>query len=456
MANFTCMRYCAFQCALSQPGQTITSHARLIFLAQKASFLGTKKAFAPYVFLLCAPLSLWQLRVASIHVPLVTYLRTASVVHSRAVFSTLSSSCHDMPPTPTSSAAVQLRILPQSPLPCHADPVVTGWQGRGGDRLAGSVGAGGKGVLGTAKPWMKQPWRPTRRHLGPTKPSGGKQEGRETLKVDDKAHRNAAMWPKMGLFVLLASIGKALAQGTNQVCAMDQPAGRVECQTDTLKLVFTGRQNVPKFSIQALNSTAEYTVQFQLMFQSTNQGTGGRIGPTNVALPSLTWQFSDVDEDDQGNVEFNFTSTGGHGSRPVPGLQFRMHIENNSTSMKFDTLIDDVTWDSNAEYFVICYQLQQQGGDAVNASIQGETVSFGESAFINVNDTASTPQGPASALLVLDSGNSPCMVYERFDGSLEHDPEIRVGDGHNGGPLVQPAALFLYTIAVVSAAIAFS
>ena len=260
---------------------------------------------------------------------------------------------------------------------------------------------------------------------------------------------------KTCVLVALASIGRAIAQETTQVCSMDQPAGRVECQTDNLNLVFTGRQNVPKFTVQNVNSSEVYGVRFQTMYQSTTQGKSGRIGPTTVALPFLTWQFSDVVQDSEGNVEFNFTSTGAHGPIDEPNLQFRMHIENNSTSMKFDTLISGVNWRSNANYFVVCYRLEQQGGGALNASIQGNTISFGESAFINVNDRAVTSEGVVSAMLVLDSGNSPCMVYERFEGSLEHDPEVRVGSGHNGGAWIRPAASALLAMATAYAFLAF-
>lgn len=262
-------------------------------------------------------------------------------------------------------------------------------------------------------------------------------------------------WAKTCVLVALASIGRAIAQETTQLCSMDEPAGRVECQTDNLSLVFTGQQNVPKFTVQNVNSPEVYSVQFQVVYQSTSQGTTGKIGPTNIALPSLTWQFSDVVQDSVGNVEFNFTSTGAHGPRDVPDLEFRMHIENNSTSMKFDTLISDVNWRSNANYFVVCYQLQQQGGGASNATIEGNTISFGESAFINVNGTAMTSEGAASALLVLDSGNSPCMVYERFVGSLEHDPVVRVGTGHNGGTWIRPAAPALFAAALAIAFLVF-
>mmetsp|Transcript_2486 Transcript_2486/g.16504 ORF Transcript_2486/g.16504 Transcript_2486/m.16504 type:complete len:271 (-) Transcript_2486:120-932(-) len=260
-------------------------------------------------------------------------------------------------------------------------------------------------------------------------------------------------WAKTCVLVALASIGKAVAQETAQVCSMGELAGRVECQTENLRLVFTGRQNVPRFTIQNVNSTQVYSVLFQAMYQSTTQGTGGKIGPTNVALPSLTWQFSDVVQDSEGNVEFNFTSTGAHGPREVPDLEFRMHVENNSTSMKFDTLISGVNWQSNANSFVVCYQLHQQEGDALNASIQGRTISFGDSAFINVNDAAVTSEGTTSALLVLDSGNSPCMVYERFVGSLQHDPEVRVGSGHNGGTWIRPSAS---AVSAMTTAFAFS
>lgn len=257
------------------------------------------------------------------------------------------------------------------------------------------------------------------------------------------------------MLVALASIGRAIAQETTKLCSMDRFAGRVECQTDIHRLVFNGRPNDHWFTVQNVNSSEVYAVQFQTVYQSTTQGTSGRIGPTTVALPSLTWQFSDVVQDSEGNVEFNFASTGAQGNRDVPDLEFRMHIENNSTSMKFDTLISSVDWRSDANYFVVCYQLQEQGGGALNASIDGNTISFGESAFINVNGTAITSEGVASALLVLDSGNSPCMVYGRFEGSLEHDPEVRVGYGHSGGAWIRPAASALSAMAIAYAFLAF-
>jgi hypothetical protein len=222
----------------------------------------------------------------------------------------------------------------------------------------------------------------------------------------------------------------------------------------------TGNGNVPKFTFY-LNSNASnvWNVQFQQLFEAQiAKGIYKKIGPSNVALPSLDWAISESTSDKE---KITFTMKGTPKKKgSFESISFVNHLNlsdtNNDTkpedlpALKFDVLINDYKWtdNTNETVLILAFKFQGRGGNGdLDVNKDADTVTL-DGAYFYINTTAvsftKTSSSMSSSTLNVkmilptssESGNSSSsssgmiwLVYDKFTGSLVHDPELGFGQG---------------------------
>jgi len=230
--------------------------------------------------------------------------------------------------------------------------------------------------------------------------------------------------------LLMMSITSSVAVGTNQ-----GKSDNVQVSTDNLVVQVTGGGNVPMYTFWNVNdNTTKYKVQFSQAFEaqdSTTNGTAGafdhgidsQVPGSTLALSKLSWGFSNVTNDNNGNVNFNLTSSDGT-------FQFRNHLTaNNQDSMKFDVLINNYQFKSSDSMLVLAFKVLVQGnsGDSSPDTNQnGNSVAF-NNGFFQSADTASAGSANINVGLTTGNGAMIYLAYQNFNGSnLVHDPTVGV------------------------------
>jgi len=222
----------------------------------------------------------------------------------------------------------------------------------------------------------------------------------------------------------------------------------------------TGNGNVPKYDFWLQSNTSQvYSVFFKQFFEATGSGSSlKKNGQSNIALPSLTWEWTPVVDHGDGNVEFNMTAlNGGHGNnKQFTTLTFANHLKANATIvdnktaytplLKFDVIIQDYTWvttDDKDAKVVLLFSLTGNGNSKEKVSGNKVTV---DGAFLDCSDTASSFTNPdettsvSVSLIVNDESDASgiWLVYDHWTGAwLIHDPAMGIdGPSVNVGLIV--------------------
>ncbi|MDH5404735.1 MAG: hypothetical protein OEY49_19690 [Candidatus Heimdallarchaeota archaeon] len=211
-----------------------------------------------------------------------------------------------------------------------------------------------------------------------------------------------------------------------------QSEDNITVETNNIVMSVTGGGNVPFYTFWKLgNNDSVYRVQFTQIFEVNDNNDNGIYdinGDTRVAgipysLSSLTWEFSEIVSDDNGN-HFNITSSNGI-------FTFANHIGEDANSLKFDVIINSTfQFNSSDSLLVLAFSLKQlnrQGNENINET--GNSIGF-DDAFFEIEDTAEDDNGVINVGLSYASesglGGQAYISYEQFSGQLIHDPTIGI------------------------------
>lgn len=240
----------------------------------------------------------------------------------------------------------------------------------------------------------------------------------------------------------------------------------------------TGNQNVPKYDFWLVaNKSVVYSVFFSQFFEAVPKGDGlKKYGPSNIALPSLEWEWSDiVGEGD--NLTFTITAkNGGHGNgKQFTALTFTNHIRANATLnpdnttlnaplLKFDIEIEDYTWVSTEKdaKIVLLFDFHTAGEKPEK---NGDRVSLGEAYFSAASTASVWSDDPEKATDInvstefsgSGSESGIWLVYDHFTAPhLLHDPELGVGSPSDDGPNVLAIVLpIVFVVALIAIGVGF-
>jgi len=245
--------------------------------------------------------------------------------------------------------------------------------------------------------------------------------------------------------------------------------GRRVITTNSLIITITGGGNVPMFTYQQVNSTTQYKVMFQQAYQVQNISNFSEVPDSTISLPSYqSWVFSDVvtlnANQTNESVQMNITSTSTSTRTNLPTFQFRIYINVTSYALKFDTVIGQMStvWQSSANGFAVCYKLQDQGsfGNDSDVSpvnlVQDRKLGFGPNGYISITPTAIDDTNKIiNAFLKTSSDGLACVVYERFNNTLVHDPEVGVtgSTSSNNAASVSITTLLIFCISIITTAL---
>eukprot|EP01080_Neovahlkampfia_damariscottae_P011297 gene11297-4108_t len=186
---------------------------------------------------------------------------------------------------------------------------------------------------------------------------------------------------------------------------------------------------VPSFTVSYENG-AKYSAEFKKIYQIESlENYNKKVGGSNVALPSLKWEFTEPEI--LGNtITFNLTAPF---KKSDATLTFRIKFNSAFKSMKFDTIIEnfDSTWKSKGNYLVFGYKLSiEQNSTSDNKEFvkRSNQVKFGDAVF-EVKPTTESNQNVTIDLTEDDTDSSKSavvVVYEKFSGTLIHDPTITI------------------------------
>ncbi len=200
---------------------------------------------------------------------------------------------------------------------------------------------------------------------------------------------------------------------------------------------------------------------FEIVDENANgeydKGEDSKVPTTTDALPSMTWDFSETNVTDDGKTHFNITSQGG----PYT-IQFRNHLAED-TSLKFDVKITGYEFESEHENasLVLGFSLKakRSGMQVQDRERENETkrVNFGRNAHFGANKSAQAQNGTIGVGVSNgeSQGNQMAYIaYERFNGTLIHDPEIGLGGGVEANGISAYPILAIGVAMVISAVIA--
>lgn len=243
--------------------------------------------------------------------------------------------------------------------------------------------------------------------------------------------------------VIAAVLSVFLACATMaEIKIVDKNKDKLLITTDHIEIEVLGGGNVPKFRVHhlALDETTDsvYKVMMQHAFQTTSDDSPMRnkVPGTETSLPSLEWDFSPVEHHND-SLNFNITSTSN-----APQFQFRVHVNDVDASIKFDTVINGMTaaqWKDASTHYATCFKIIQQrrrGGKEEDLSAEpqvknGREMRFGSGRF-EIEETAQTDEKHIKVRLTSDkegSSKMACVVYDRWEGDMVHDPTFGVSSG---------------------------
>jgi len=241
------------------------------------------------------------------------------------------------------------------------------------------------------------------------------------------------------------------------------PCGNNVCQAGDFFVEVNGNGNVPKFKFWfGENSTNTYSLMFQQMFEAIN---GSKYGPSNIALPSLTWTWSAFVYNESGNsYNFNITAINqGHGNKQQFSMfQLRNHLHAANVSkdayVKFDVVIDNYTWVSTdiSAQLVLVYQMTVNGANG-SFSLRTKSNSVGNGqVYFQITPTADSWTGTdrskvtdVSAFLSLQGKDTIWLTYDHFVGNLVHDPTFGFGNPGGGWATWQIALVVIVVLVAV-------
>jgi hypothetical protein len=256
-------------------------------------------------------------------------------------------------------------------------------------------------------------------------------------------------------------------------------AANIDWSNDYFGISVTGNGNVPKYSFWLQSNTSNvYSVFFHQFFEATGADLK-KNGPSNIALPSLTWEWTEIHDDGSGTLNFNITAKdGGHGpNKQFSSLALVNWIHANETKnkdntttirplLKFDVIIDDYTWvstDATAKV-VLLFDLTSHGGDSSNSKAENNKIVV-DGAYFGINGTALSFNNPdetteIGVTLLTGTGKEEkgiWMVYDHWTGAhLVHDPTMGIDGEEDGGVNVLAIVLPIVACAVlIGAGVAF-
>ncbi|MHA2501803.1 MAG: hypothetical protein ACXAE3_02855 [Candidatus Kariarchaeaceae archaeon] len=245
---------------------------------------------------------------------------------------------------------------------------------------------------------------------------------------------------KMQLFGALLGLVLVMGATSGNAVTLAQGGGNVTVATDELTVKITGGGNVPMYQFwDTEDDSTKYKLQFSAVFEAEDNEENGtlgvydlgedkKVGPTNIALASLSWEFSDFENDTDGSIHFNLTSTATNDGMTI---QFNNHLyAGEENSMKFDVVINNYTFDSVDTILVFAFKLLVQNGDEDvdgESEQDGDTVSFGDG-FFQSEETAVSDGKVVNVGLSTgsDEGSKIYLAYGQFSGDLVHDPTVGV------------------------------
>lgn len=209
--------------------------------------------------------------------------------------------------------------------------------------------------------------------------------------------------------------------------------GKVTLTTDNISVEINGNGNVPQFTYwdngDASNTT--YLVKMNSLFEATDgngdglfhNGNDSRVPGGGVALASAKWNFSDFSTAENGDVNFNLTST-----NLKFEIQFRFHLyANEQNSLKFDVVISGYSFKNSEAMLVLSFALLVKGNANPDTQDTGNQVNYGNGYF---KSQATAHDNNGTVGVGLASGNNGgkriYIAYQHFNGDLIHDPTIGV------------------------------
>jgi len=253
------------------------------------------------------------------------------------------------------------------------------------------------------------------------------------------------LYPLVCCLLLLALVG--LTEG-GKIKHNKTKLDQYDIETDSVVVDVKGGADLPEFNIRIVNSTTVYTAKIQTAYQTSGIGDftkQGKIKDTEAKLKQLNWNFTDynVTEGPTGteHISWDIISTGYEGKREeeyIPDFKFTVNIASSASYIKFDTILSNMTWHSEAVGYVICYKLKMKEKDKEEKEADGlksETkkkktkIDFGNASFVNPNPTAMDSTGATINVTLEPEDGSPhaCMMYSKFNGTMTHDPLLGVG-----------------------------
>lgn len=206
-------------------------------------------------------------------------------------------------------------------------------------------------------------------------------------------------------------------------------------ENDDFIVTVTGNQNVPKYTFRNKASENEYKVFFSQFYESVD---GTKLGPSNIALPSLSWAFEDVSTDEETVFWINSTDS----KAPFDLLAFKNRLIDES--VKFDVYLNGYQWvgaDSDAVNLVWRMTNATESGESEPATVDDTQVCYfsgdgddaEEACFEAVQTAVATGDDGSEtdvAVSLSTKGNNIVVSYERFEGDLLHDPTFTVSTGN--------------------------
>jgi hypothetical protein len=237
------------------------------------------------------------------------------------------------------------------------------------------------------------------------------------------------------------------------------------CTAGLISVGVNGNSQVPKYTFWD-NSKAsnKYFVMFQQMFELSG---GKKYGPSNIALPSLNWDWSSFEwNQSTSTYTFNITATPKNKNHAnFDSLLIRNHLTASNQSLskatlKFDILLENYSWqssDANAELVFNVKLLDSNNSDS-DQKLQSSTSVVLDGAFFQIttsalasNDNWKSSSSVKASLLVNGTGGSDngiWIVYSHFTGSLEHDPTFGISQSSTGH-IILIVVIVLVVLAVV-------
>ncbi|MHA1520326.1 MAG: winged helix-turn-helix transcriptional regulator [Promethearchaeota archaeon] len=204
-------------------------------------------------------------------------------------------------------------------------------------------------------------------------------------------------------------------------------------ENEHIAIQVKGGQNVPMYSFwDPMQSETKYDVKFLFLFEIIDENQDGNYNPeddtqvpdSTLALPAMSWLFSEIEITGDNVTHFNITSQGAAFT-----IQFRNHFGTNA-SLKFDIIIENYAFVSESEDVMLVLGFHLDAGETEEDPVQtGERIIFGEDAYFETEPTAIASGETINVGFTHGSeeGNPLAYIaYERFAGTLVHDPTIGI------------------------------